>query len=175
MVTVQVAQKPYAHAGPDKSIIAGDAAQLEGVATGQAIHYNWTPASYINNAQLLNAVVTPPMSIDYALTVVSELGCGVATDTMHVFVYKDIFVPNAFTPNRDGKNDSWNIPALSAVPKFEVRVFNRYGQIVFHTRNNNTGWNGKFNGTDQPIGTYVYLINIDNGKRILKGPLMLIR
>jgi gliding motility-associated-like protein len=175
MITVNVAQKPYANAGPDKSIIAGDAAQLEGVATGQAIHYNWSPASNMNNAQLLNPAVTPPMSIDYALTVVSELGCGTATDTMHVFVYKDIFVPNAFTPNRDGKNDSWNIPALSAVPTFEVRVFNRYGQIVFHTRNNNTGWNGKFNGTDQPIGTYVYLINIDNGKRIMKGPLMLIR
>ena len=175
MVTLYVTQKPYANAGPDKSIIEGDAAQLEGVATGQAIHYNWTPASNMNNALLLNPQVTPPLSTDYALTVVSELGCGTATDTMHVFVYKDIFVPNAFTPNRDGKNDSWNIPALSAVPKFEVRVFNRYGQIVFHTRNNNTGWNGKFNGTDQPIGTYVYLINIDNGKRIMKGPLMLIR
>jgi gliding motility-associated-like protein len=124
---------------------------------------------------LLNPAVTPPFSTDYTLTVVSELGCGTATDIMHVFVYKDIFVPNAFTPNRDGKNDSWNIPALNAVSNFEIRVFNRYGQLVFHTRNNNTGWNGKFNGTDQPIGTYVYLINIDNGKRILKGPLMLIR
>jgi gliding motility-associated-like protein len=175
MVTVNVAHKPYANAGPDKSIIEGDGAKLEGVVAGQDIHYNWSPTSNINNVQLLNPMVTPPVSTAYTLTVVSELGCGTATDTMHVFVYKDIFVPNAFTPNRDGINDSWNIPALSAVPKFEVRVFNRYGQLVFHTRNNNTGWNGKFNGADQPIGTYVYLINIDNGKRILKGPLMLIR
>ncbi|HEX6431854.1 MAG TPA: gliding motility-associated C-terminal domain-containing protein, partial [Niastella sp.] len=175
MVTVNVAQKPYANAGPDKSIIEGDAAKLEGVATGQDIHYSWSPVLNMNNAQLLNPEVTPPLSTDYALTVVSGLGCGTATDTMHVFVYKDIFVPNAFTPNKDNINDSWNIPALKAVPNFEIRVFNRYGQLVFHIRNSHTGWNGKFNGADQPIGTYVYLINIDNGKRIMKGPLMLIR
>ena len=175
MVTVNVAQKPYANAGPDKSIFEGDAAQLEGVAEGHDIHYYWSPVLNINNAQVLNPVVTPLIGTDYALTVVSELGCGTATDTMHVFVYKDIFVPNAFSPNNNGINDSWNIPALSALPDFDVRVFNRYGQIVFHTRNTNTGWNGKFNGADQPIGTYVYLININKGKRILKGPLMLIR
>ncbi len=175
IVTVNVAQKPYANAGPDKSIIEGNATQLEGMAQGQDIHYYWAPVLNMNNAQLLNPVVTPPISTDFALTVVSGLGCGTATDTMHVFVYKDIFVPNAFTPNKDGINDYWNIPALSAVPNFEIRVFNRYGQLVFHIRNTNRGWNGKLNGFDQPAGTYVYLINIDNGKRILKGPLILIR
>ena len=173
MVTVNVTPKPYANAGPDKSIIAGNATQLEGAAEGG--DYSWAPLLNMNNAQSLNPEVTPPLSTDYILSVVSKLGCGTVTDTMHVFVYKDIFVPNAFTPNRDGTNDSWNIPALSAMPNFEVRVFNRYGQIVFHTHNTNRGWNGQFNGTDQPTGTYVYLINIDNGKRILKGPLMLIR
>jgi gliding motility-associated-like protein len=175
MVTVNVAQKPYANAGPDKSIIEGNATELEGVAQGQNVHYYWSPVLNMNNAQLLNPVVTPPLSTDYTLTVISELGCGTATDAVHVFVYKDIFVPNAFSPNNDGTNDHWNIPALNAVPIFEIRVFNRYGQLVFHTRNTNKGWNGKFNGSDQPNGTYVYLINIDNGKRILKGPLMLMR
>ncbi|THU34197.1 T9SS type B sorting domain-containing protein [Niastella caeni] len=174
MVTVNVAAKPYANAGPDKSIFEGEAAQLEGVVEGSDI-YSWSPVLNMTNAQLLNPVVTPPTNTDYLLTVVSELGCGTATDTMRVFVYKDIFVPNAFTPNNDGRNDSWNIPALNALPNFEVRVFNRYGQLVFNTRNINRSWNGKFNGTDQPIGTYVYLININNGKRILKGPLLLIR
>jgi gliding motility-associated-like protein len=175
MVTVNVHAKPYAHAGPDKSIIEGNSAQLEGVAEGQDISYSWSPVFHMNNVQLLNPVVTPPISTDYMLTVVSNLGCGTVTDTMRVLVYKDIFVPNAFTPNKDGINDSWNIPALSALPNFEVRVFNRYGQLVFHTRNTNRGWNGTFNGADQPNGLYVYMINIDNGKRILKGPLTLIR
>jgi gliding motility-associated-like protein len=175
LVTINVAQKPYANAGPDKSIIEGNAAQLEGVAQGQDIHYYWSPVLNMNNAQLLNPAVTPPFSTDYTLSVVSGLGCGVASDTAHVFVYKDIFVPNAFTPNKDGINDNWYIPALNAVPNFELRVFNRYGQLVFQIRNSNKGWNGKFNDRDQPAGTYVYLIKIDNGKRILKGPLMLLR
>jgi gliding motility-associated-like protein len=170
-----IGAKPYANAGPDKSILEGDAAHLEGEAKGGDIEYSWSPVLNMNNAHLLNPEVTPPTGTDYILTVVSKLGCGTATDTMHVFVYKDIFVPNAFSPNKDGINDSWNIPALRDLPNADVRVFNRYGQLVFHTRNTNSGWNGKFNGTDQPIGTYVYLINIDHGKRILKGPLMLVR
>lgn len=174
-VTVNVISRPYANAGPDKSIFAGDTAQLEGTATGDDIDFSWSPVLNMSNAQSLNPVVTPPISTDYILTVVSNLGCGTTSDAMHVFVYKDVLVPNAFTPNKDGINDSWHIPALNALSKFDVRVFNRYGQIVFHTSNMNKGWNGKYNGIDQPAGTYVYLISIDNGKRILKGTLTLIR
>jgi len=175
VLTIKILSKPYANAGPDKTILAGGSVQLEGVAKGDEIDYSWSPASNMTNAQSLNPEVMPPTSTDYILSVVSKMGCGTSTDTVHVFVYKDIFVPNAFTPNRDGINDTWNIPALSAVHNFEIRVFNRYGQLVFHTRNNFIGWNGKFNGADQPAGLYVYLISIDNGKRILKGPLALIR
>jgi len=174
-ISIIIAQKPYANAGPDKTVLAGDAAQLEGVAQGDSIDYSWSPVVNMNNAQSLNPMVTPTTGTDYILSVVSKLGCGTVTDTMHVYVYKDIFVPNAFSPNKDGINDTWNVPALKALRNFDLRVFNRYGQVVFHTRNNITGWNGKFNGTDQPVGLYVYLINIDNGKRILKGPLALIR
>ncbi|OQP64267.1 hypothetical protein A3860_20030 [Niastella vici] len=174
-ISIIINPTPYANAGPDKTILEGDVAQPEGVATGGNIDYSWSPVLNMNNAQSLNPEVTPPTSTDYVLSVVSKFGCGTVTDTMHVFVLKDFFVPNAFTPNRDGINDTWNIPALKGLPNFEIRVFNRYGQLVFHTRNNFIGWNGKFNGTDQPVGLYVYLVNIENGKRILKGPLALIR
>jgi gliding motility-associated-like protein len=98
-----------------------------------------------------------------------------ASDTVHVFVYPDIYIPNAFTPNRDGVNDTWHISALNAVPVFELSIFNRYGQLVYHAQNNNIPWNGQFKGIDQPSGAYVYLLNIGNGKRIMKGIVMLLR
>lgn len=175
LVTVNVVEAPRSDAGSDKWIIEGTSAQLSGNATGQNITYSWLPDIFINHIHSLNPIVTPPRDTNYVLKVVSGEGCGSATDTMHVFVYKDVYVPNVFSPNNDGVNDTWNIPALSAYPKFELTVFNRYGQIVFQNKNANRPWNGKFKGEPLPIGVYVYLIDLKEEKRILKGTVTLFR
>ncbi|HKO79537.1 MAG TPA: gliding motility-associated C-terminal domain-containing protein [Chitinophagaceae bacterium] len=175
LVTVNVVEVPHADAGSDKWIIEGTSAQLSGNATGQNISYSWLPAVFINNAQSLNPVVTPPRDTNYVLKVVSGEGCGFATDTMHVFVYKDVYVPNAFSPNNDGLNDTWNIPVLSAYPEFDLTVYNRYGQVVFQNKNTNRPWNGKFKGELLPVGVYVYVIDLKAEKRILKGTVTLFR
>ena len=133
------------------------------------------PAINITTALSLQPSVTPPADIDYILTVKSNAGCGIAADTMHVFVYKDVLVPTAFTPNGDGVNDTWHIPALSGLSTFEVSVFNRYGEIVFQTKNANLPWDGKFKGTPQATGVYVYFINLIQQGRILKGTLLILR
>lgn len=175
LVNVNVIETPRANAGADKWIIEGMSAPLFGTATGQNISYAWLPAVFINNAQSLNPIVNPPRDTNYVLKVISGEGCGFATDTMHVFVYKDVYVPTAFSPNHDGINDTWNIPALGAYPEFDVTVFNRHGQIVFQTKNVNRPWNGKYKGEFLPIGVYVYMIDLKSEKRILKGTVTLFR
>jgi gliding motility-associated-like protein len=94
---------------------------------------------------------------------------------MKVFVFKDVFVPSAFTPNNDGLNDTWNIPALNAFPEFILSVYNRYGQLIYQNKGNNIPWDGKYRGQPQPSGVYVYYIDlkVDGGKR--KGTVTLIR
>lgn len=89
--------------------------------------------------------------------------------------YKHIFIPNAFTPNNDGLNDTWKIPALAAQPLAEVKVFNRYGQLVFYNRGYTKQWDGKFNGIMQPAGAYAYTIDTKNGLPLYSGLIMLIR
>lgn len=89
--------------------------------------------------------------------------------------YKHIFIPNAFTPNNDGLNDTWKIPALAAQPLAEVKVFNRYGQLVFYNRGYTKQWDGKFNGIMQPAGAYAYTIDTKNGLPFYSGLIMLIR
>lgn len=89
--------------------------------------------------------------------------------------YKHIFIPNAFTPNNDGLNDTWKIPALTAQPLAEVKVFNRYGQLVFYNKGYTKQWDGKFNGIMQPIGAYAYTIDTKNGLPLYSGLIMLIR
>jgi gliding motility-associated-like protein len=167
-VLVNVVSRPVVNAGPDKTIIRGDTVRLEGSMGGQDVDFIWWP---LNTSGSLQPLVSPPLGTDYVLTGVSRLGCGIVTDTVHVFVYEDIFVPNAFTPNGDGVNDLWRVPALSALKVFDVRVYNRYGQMVFQTRDVNRGWDGR----NQPAGVYVYFITVDGGRRMFRGTITMVR
>ncbi len=174
-VLVNVIEAPRAYAGVDKWIIEGNSAEISANATGQDISYSWSPAVYINDPLSLQPVVNPPRDTSYILSVFSNAGCGTARDTMKVFVFKDLFVPSAFTPNNDGLNDTWNVPALNAFPEFVLSLYNRYGQLIYQNKSINIPWDGKFKGQPQPSGVYVYYIDlkVEGGKR--KGTLTLIR
>lgn len=174
-ITVNVVEKARANAGPDRYIIKGKSTQLLGVATGSDISYSWSPAVFIDDVQSLQPTVTPPHDTSYLLTVISNQGCGIATDIVRVYVYPDVYVPNAFSPNNDGLNDTWFIPALRAYSEYTVSVYNRHGQLLFHTKNSIRPWDGKYNGTLQPVGAYVYMINLKEEKRLLKGNLIIVR
>jgi gliding motility-associated-like protein len=174
-VIVTVEESPTANAGPDKTIIQGNTVTLSGSATGQSITYSWAPPVYMDNPQILQPVVNPPSDINYILKVVSSNGCGTAADTMHVFWYKDIYVPSAFTPNGDGLNDTWKIPSLSAFSSFEVVVFDRWGKLVFQGKNTSTPWDGTYHGTPAPVGSYVYQISLSQPPGLLKGTVTIVR
>jgi gliding motility-associated-like protein len=174
-VLITVNEKPTANAGPDKTIIKGRTILLEGSATGQSVNYSWQPAVYLDNPQLLQPMASPTADIDYTLTVSSANGCGRATDLMHVFVFNDIYIPTAFSPNGDGLNDTWKIPALAAFPAFELTIFNRTGEVVFQNKNSVVPWNGIFKGAPLAAGSYVYVIDLKQFPGILKGSVMIIR
>jgi gliding motility-associated-like protein len=96
----------------------------------------------------------------YSLTLTNVFGC---TTSESVMVKKDCYIdiPNAFTPNGDGINDYFFPRQMLAgrLTQFSMRVFNRWGQVVFETKNTNgRGWDGRFNDQPQPAGVYVYLI-----------------
>jgi gliding motility-associated-like protein len=174
-VLVNVIEKPRANAGPDKMIIKGNTAQLLANASGQNISYAWSPNVFIDNILSLQPIVTPPHDTSYILTVVSNEGCGTATDTMHVYVYRDVYVPTAFSPNGDGLNDTWYVPALSAYPEFTISVYNRYGELLFQAKDVNKPWDGRYKGIAQAIGVYVYVIDLKQGGSLLKGTLMIVK
>jgi gliding motility-associated-like protein len=86
-----------------------------------------------------------------------------------------VSIPNAFTPNGDGKNDTWGIRNLSTYTNCKVMVFNRYGQAVFTSTGYGEPWNGRQNGTDVPGGTYVYVIDLGIGSKPMTGTVIVIR
>lgn len=162
-VNVFVWKKPFADAGEDQKIYEGDPAQLAGIAGGTDVTYTWTPVYNITDADILDPVVTPSNDTTYTLTVTSANGCGTATDNVFIRVYKKISVPNAFSPNGDGINDTWKIDKLNTYPEADLSVFNRYGQLVFKNRGYANEWNGQYNGQPLPVGTYYYVIDLKTG------------
>jgi len=85
------------------------------------------------------------------------------------------FIPNAFTPNGDGINDTWNIKYLASYPLCTVDIFNRYGEKLYSSIGYTVPWDGKYKGTDLPAGTYYYVINPQKGSNILSGYVTIIR
>jgi gliding motility-associated-like protein len=159
-VTVNVILKPKADAGPDRVIVEGQSVELNGGVVGAFSNITWSPNSDIDNIYSLQPTVNPINNTTYILTVASVNGCGVSVDSTVVQVYKKIIIPNAFSPNGDGINDTWMINALPAYTNYELLVFNRYGQVVFSTKNYSRPWDGTFNGTPLPVGTYYYLLDL---------------
>lgn len=89
----------------------------------------------------------------------------------------EVFIPNTFTPNSDGKNDVF-LPYGNYMQSVSLRVFNQWGQQVFNTTELNKGWDGTFKGTEQPVGVYIYVVSVvmQDGKKVnKKGSVNLIR
>jgi gliding motility-associated-like protein len=86
-----------------------------------------------------------------------------------------LVVPSAFTPNGDGINDVWNIKALIDFPQCTVSVYNRYGALVYQSRGYPQPWDGTYNGSPVPTGTYYYIINPQSGMQQLAGPVTILR
>jgi gliding motility-associated-like protein len=174
-VAVHVISAPVANAGPDKAMVEGQSIQLNGMVNGGNVEITWSPVVDINDIHSLHPTVSPLTNRSYSLTATSRLGCGTSTDSTHVRVYKKVIIPNAFSPNGDGINDYWNIPALAAYDNYKLLIINRYGQKVFESFNYTEPWNGFFNGKALPTGTYYYLLDLKLGLPILNGYVVILR
>src|SRR5690606_6874856 len=95
-------------------------------------------------------------------------GCS-SSDEMTVNKDCYINIPNAFSPDGDGLNDYFfpRNQSEQSIAKFKMQIFNRYGGVIFETENlEGSGWDGRFNGVEQPFGVYVYVIEVvfENGQ-----------
>ncbi|MCS6992025.1 MAG: gliding motility-associated C-terminal domain-containing protein [Chitinophagales bacterium] len=94
---------------------------------------------------------------EYIVTVTDANGCKIS-DTVVLKSVSNVFaIPNAFTPNGDGLNDIF-LPSHVNVSEFEMKIFNRWGQLLFVSNDVATGWDGTYKGKPEEIGTYVYHI-----------------
>lgn len=169
-----------ADAGPsDTSVVLGQPLLL--TATGST-NYLWSPARWLNNIAIATPVSLPQNDITYRVRVSNNVGC-FDEDTIRVHVYfiaPGFNVPNAFTPNGDGRNDRFRPIAIGMKSIDVFRVYNRWGQLVYSNNNieKGSGWDGTFRGKGQDPGTYVWYaegVDYQNIRVKRKGTVVLIR
>lgn len=123
--------------------------------------YYWTPPSGLSCTDCPNPIVLPNSTTTYTLHITDENGCPY-TDTVTVYVPSAIYVPNAFTPNYDGMNDDFK-PEVLGIVRYDFYIFNRWGEVIFHSDVPGEGWDGFYQGKKARQGVYVWkLIYSDN-------------
>jgi gliding motility-associated-like protein len=179
-VLVFVLPKIVPWAGNDTAIVTGEPLQLH--ATGGA-SYSWFPAFNLSSSTIANPIAMFQEGADrlrYGVLVYNEAGC-VDSAFLNIRVFQSsplVFVPNAFTPNKDGKNDVLRPIAAGISSITYFRIYNRWGQLIFSTSRNGDGWDGRIGGKEQGTGTYVWEVNATDYKgitHIQKGAVILIR
>ncbi|HLK96461.1 MAG TPA: gliding motility-associated C-terminal domain-containing protein, partial [Hymenobacter sp.] len=159
------------NAGPDKEIMEGETVVLEGTANG-TFPVEWLPAQTLSFAggNPLRPVASPKTTTVYTLRTNVD-GCS-AEDKVTVKVGPPIRIPNAFSPNGDGTNDTWKIDRIDAFTGNSITIFNRWGNKVYSANGYGSAneWRGIINGEPAPIGTYYYVIKLGDG-RTYTGPL----
>jgi gliding motility-associated-like protein len=172
---VNVFQNPVVSAGPDKKIFEGQSVLLDGSITGNMSSFYWAPSSFINNTGVLAPTVSPIDTITYTLYVLPGQGCPAVSDNVFVLVYKKLRVPNAFSPNGDGINDTWVITGLDTYPEAVLRVYSRNGMLMFQSKANAVVWDGTYQGKPLPVATYYYTIDLNAGTLPVSGWVVILR
>ncbi|MCF8247466.1 MAG: gliding motility-associated C-terminal domain-containing protein [Saprospiraceae bacterium] len=161
-----------------------DSVQIEIPSAQPNWSYEWLPAASISCTDCPSPFVLPLSNTTYILTVTDTSGCK-ATDSIALKVDFEAtaLVPNAFSPNADGINDEFFVIGKCVESVQVLRVFDRWGEMVFEESNTPTndplyGWDGKFKGKDVNSDVYVYfaVIKMPNGSEVeLRGDLTLLR
>ncbi len=166
-VPIKVYPIPVVDAGSDKTVNAGHTVDLIPVTSTDVTSVNWTPTTGIFRTNYPAITVRPKETTEYMVEARNAGGC-VARDRVTVFVVcngANVFIPNTFSPNKDGANDIFFPRGTGLFSIKTMRIFNRWGEIVFEKTNfmpndANSGWNGTFKGNKLNADVYVYTIDI---------------
>jgi gliding motility-associated-like protein len=174
----KIIPEPVTNAGNDTLIFASTSVVLQGSGIGKV---QWFPPDSLSCDTCLNPLASPIETTVYYLEITDIKGCK-GLDSVIIFIIakcENIFLPNAFTPNGDGLNDEFKILTSGKSAKlFIFQVYNRWGELLFETQDISKGWDGKFKGEQQPIGSYTYYFTVNcdgNDKQTFTGSVMLIR
>jgi len=161
----------------DTTVSAGSQVQLNASVIGTIASYQWMPATNLINPLSLSPLTQPIINnTDYIFSILSIDSC-TTSKKITIKIFRKLYMPNAFTPNGDGRNDVFRIPADVSLNLKEFSIYDRWGNKIFSTTDINKGWDGYVKGAQANSGVYMYFISgLDGSNKIfLKGTVVLIR
>jgi len=166
LVVTTLIVSPDFNLGPDRQLCLGDSIMLN---PGSFKNYLWQDGSTLPYYKVVSGGI-------YWVKVTDANGC-TGADTVAIAEENCTIskIPNTFTPNGDGINDSWNINGLQAYPQCSVFIYSRWGQLVFKSTGYSKPWDGRENGKELPAGTYYYVIDLKDNSPKLSGYVTIIR
>lgn len=188
-ITVPEAPQIFLDLGPDVNLKYGASYQInptiilpDGISIDS---FFWNPTTYLSCTNCLDPIATPEDSILYVLTLIDNNGC-IVTDSIYIRIFRpaNIFVPNVFTPNKDGINDRITVFADASVKGIlEFKIFDRWGELVherynFQPNDELLGWDGTFRGKEMNPAVFVYYVEAElwvDETTILTGDITLLR
>ncbi|MGK7393870.1 MAG: DUF2341 domain-containing protein [Candidatus Cyclobacteriaceae bacterium M3_2C_046] len=171
--TIQVFADTFSSISADTVISKGESIQL--IASG-GVRYLWQPIAGLDNSDISQPIATPLESTDYQVIITDHNNCRV-TKRVKIAVKNDYKIQphNVITPDRNGKNDFWKIWNIENYPDNQVRVYNRWGQLVFQQHSYQNEWYGVSGHDILPDGTYYYLITFEDSPETYTGAINILR
>ncbi len=164
------------------SLFLGQSTQLNAITSVGSFNFSWSPAIGLNNTGIANPVSTPTSTTTYLVTATDANGCPV-TDSVTIVVREvvceepEIFIPTAFSPNNDQRNDVFYVRG-NTIESMQLVVYDRWGEKVFESNSPAQGWDGTFRGKPLPPDVYAYYLTaicFNQSTFLKKGNITLLR
>ncbi len=173
--SVDVLALPSVELGPDQDIAEYASIQLNTNEKETGSTYEWNPPVGLNSSQIASPTATPNQTTTYTLKVTDSNGC-MATDKITIGIMKGIHVPDAFSPNGDGINDTWVVRGLEKLPDAILTIYNRWGDAVFSSDSAKKAvFDGFYNDVPLPVGSYTFILQTAPQGYAIRGKLLLLR
>ncbi len=175
-VFVDLFPKPFVQANPDVYAFPGDEVQLYATG-GTSGNYVWSPGEFLTCVVCDQPLASPDQNFTYTVTYIDENGCR-ASDQTTIHYDAILYVPNTFTPGgNDGFNNLFRAEGGN-IRTFEMRIFNRWGELICTLDSLDEYWDGTYNGLPCPDGTYVWKVvytDFNDQKYMRTGHINLLR
>jgi gliding motility-associated-like protein len=162
VATVKINPIPTLDAGPDLKMYEGSSIRLQAIGSG--VTYLWTPDSTLDCSTCADPIASPAKTSTYKVITISQYGCrNEDSVTVHVEGLFTLYIPNAFTPGKDHKNEIFYAYG-SGIKDFEMLIFNRWGELIFESHDITQGWDGTYKGQTVQQDVYIFTAKVHSEK-----------
>lgn len=154
----------------DTNIIENSALPIQLDLNVEEWQINWEPPSMVNCDSCMQVNISPTESTEVTMYLEHVSGCDYES-SFFIRVLPEpehLYIPNVFSPNGDSRNDDWTLFHSPNLQITSCRIFNRWGDLVYHSEIDQPKWNGKYKGQDCMQGVYIYILNYSNSKGVAK-------